>query len=95
MKYKLRKTPDEVLAGTRASVTLARDLAGATPRPTSSSTPRTPAAPSPSSSPRCSTSPIEAGATTINIPDTVGYALPREFGDLIRELIGTVRRSRT
>ncbi len=30
---------------------------------------------------------IEAGATTINIPDTVGYALPVEFGDLIRFLI--------
>jgi 2-isopropylmalate synthase len=27
---------------------------------------------------------IEAGATTVNIPDTVGYALPTEFGDLIR-----------
>ena len=26
---------------------------------------------------------IEAGATTVNIPDTVGYALPGEFGDLI------------
>ena len=29
---------------------------------------------------------IEAGATIINIPDTLGYALPREFGDLIRRL---------
>lgn len=29
---------------------------------------------------------IEAGATTINIPDTVGYAIPEEFGRLIREL---------
>jgi 2-isopropylmalate synthase len=27
---------------------------------------------------------IEAGATTINIPDTVGYATPGEFADLIR-----------
>ena len=26
---------------------------------------------------------IQAGATTVNIPDTVGYAIPREFGDLI------------
>jgi len=26
---------------------------------------------------------IGAGATTVNIPDTVGYALPNEFGDLI------------
>lgn len=29
---------------------------------------------------------IEAGATTVNIPDTVGYALPQEFGGFIREL---------
>ncbi len=27
---------------------------------------------------------IEAGATTVNIPDTVGYALPDEFGSLIK-----------
>jgi 2-isopropylmalate synthase len=27
---------------------------------------------------------IAAGATTINIPDTVGYAIPAEFGELIR-----------
>ena len=26
---------------------------------------------------------IDAGATTVNIPDTVGYATPQEFGDLI------------
>ncbi|MEW6375456.1 MAG: 2-isopropylmalate synthase, partial [Thermodesulfobacteriota bacterium] len=29
---------------------------------------------------------IRAGATTINIPDTVGYAIPSEFGNLIRTL---------
>ncbi len=27
---------------------------------------------------------IEAGATTVNIPDTVGYTIPEEFGNLIR-----------
>ncbi|MBI4398577.1 MAG: 2-isopropylmalate synthase [Candidatus Omnitrophica bacterium] len=30
---------------------------------------------------------IRAGATTVNIPDTVGYAIPEEFGELIRFLI--------
>lgn len=30
---------------------------------------------------------IEAGATTVNIPDTVGYALPYEFGELIQYLV--------
>jgi 2-isopropylmalate synthase len=33
---------------------------------------------------------IKAGATTINIPDTVGYTAPRESADLIRMLIEKV-----
>ena len=27
---------------------------------------------------------VECGATTINVPDTVGYATPTEFGELVR-----------
>src|SRR6266496_4507851 len=34
---------------------------------------------------------IEAGATTLNIPDTVGYTVPSEFGDLIRNIRERVR----
>jgi 2-isopropylmalate synthase len=34
---------------------------------------------------------IRAGATTINIPDTVGYAIPSEFGELIRTIRQKVR----
>ena len=30
---------------------------------------------------------IEAGATTLNIPDTVGFTLPREYGDMFEYLI--------
>jgi 2-isopropylmalate synthase len=33
---------------------------------------------------------IKAGATTINIPDTVGYGLPWEFGERIRNLMNRV-----
>jgi len=33
---------------------------------------------------------IKAGATTINIPDTVGYTAPRESADLIARVIATV-----
>ncbi|MDA5555379.1 2-isopropylmalate synthase [Shimia sp. MMG029] len=33
---------------------------------------------------------IKAGATTINIPDTVGYTAPMESADLIKKLIETV-----
>lgn len=29
---------------------------------------------------------IDAGATTVNIPDTVGYAIPSEFGSLIKTI---------
>ena len=29
---------------------------------------------------------IAAGATTVNIPDTVGYSMPEEYGNLIRTL---------
>jgi len=29
---------------------------------------------------------IEAGATTVNIPDTVGYSIPVEFGEMIRTI---------
>ncbi len=35
---------------------------------------------------------IEAGATTINIPDTVGYRLPHEFGELIAGIVANVKR---
>ncbi|MGH9517018.1 MAG: 2-isopropylmalate synthase, partial [Terriglobales bacterium] len=34
---------------------------------------------------------IQAGATTLNIPDTVGYTVPLEFGDLIRSIHERVR----
>jgi 2-isopropylmalate synthase len=34
---------------------------------------------------------IEAGATTINVPDTVGYTVPDEFGELFRYLRQHVR----
>ena len=33
---------------------------------------------------------VAAGATTINIPDTVGYALPHDFGALIAEIVRRV-----
>ena len=33
---------------------------------------------------------ISSGATTINIPDTVGYAIPNEFGELIKNIKNNV-----
>jgi 2-isopropylmalate synthase len=34
---------------------------------------------------------VEAGATTLNIPDTVGYSMPAEFGELIQSIRQRVR----
>ena len=33
---------------------------------------------------------MEAGATTVNMPDTVGYAIPAEFGPLIKRAVERV-----
>jgi 2-isopropylmalate synthase len=33
---------------------------------------------------------IDAGAKTVNVPDTVGYAMPEEFGQLIEDIINNV-----
>ncbi|MFO0703473.1 MAG: 2-isopropylmalate synthase [Patescibacteria group bacterium] len=38
---------------------------------------------------------INAGATTINIPDTVGYAVPDEFGELVKKLVDAVPEFRS
>ena len=36
---------------------------------------------------------IDAGARTINIPDTVGYNIPHQFGELIKQLIERIPNS--
>ncbi|KAG0300248.1 hypothetical protein BGZ98_009331 [Dissophora globulifera] len=36
---------------------------------------------------------IEAGATTLNIPDTVGYNMPEEYGAMIKYLIANTKGS--
>jgi 2-isopropylmalate synthase len=33
---------------------------------------------------------IEAGATTINVPDTVGYAMPGEWGNTVKRLVEAI-----
>ena len=34
---------------------------------------------------------VDSGATTLNIPDTVGYTMPVEYGNLIRKIRQTVK----
>lgn len=37
---------------------------------------------------------IDAGATVINLPDTVGYAIPSEYGEMIRRVVERVPNSK-
>jgi len=82
MEYKLKKTREEVLAMAVKAVTLARSLCDDVEFSAEDAT-------------RSNVdflcqileAVIDAGATTVNIPDTVGYAVPEEFG----ELIATIR----
>jgi 2-isopropylmalate synthase len=44
---------------------------------------------------RCVDAAIKAGATTINLPDTVGYSYPSEYADMFRDVIQNVDRADT
>jgi 2-isopropylmalate synthase len=85
MKYKLQMTPEAVHQAVIDSVSYARNLCDDVEW-------------SPEDGSRtehdflCRTveSAIKAGARTINIPDTVGYAVPEEFAALIRMLVNRV-----
>ncbi|HEY1856754.1 2-isopropylmalate synthase [Acidocella sp.] len=74
MKYKLRMEPEAVLAAVTASVTLARQYTDDVEWSAEDGT-RTEA----DFLCRCVEAAIKAGATTINIPDTVGYAVPEDM----------------
>ena len=84
MKYKLRMEPDEVLQAVTDSVELAQQFTDAVEWSAEDGT-RT----EPDFLCRCCEAAIKAGATTINIPDTVGYALPEDM-----ERIFTMVRTR-
>ncbi|MBV9118103.1 MAG: 2-isopropylmalate synthase, partial [Acetobacteraceae bacterium] len=74
MKYKLRMEPEQVLQAVSDSVTLARDFTDDVEWSAEDGT-RT----EPDFLCRCVEAAIKAGATTINIPDTVGYAVPDDM----------------
>ncbi len=81
MKYKLRKTRDEVVESAVEGVERARqycDEVEFSAEDASRSEPEFLY--------RVFEQVIKAGATIINIPDTVGYALPWEFGNLIKNI---------
>jgi 2-isopropylmalate synthase len=85
MKYKLRMSPEEVLEAVTFSVTLARQFTDDVEWSAEDGT-RT----DPDFLCRCVEAAIRAGATTINIPDTVGYALPEDMArifTMVRERV--------
>jgi 2-isopropylmalate synthase len=85
MKYKLRKSPDEVVEAARAAVTLAKrfvdDVEFSAEDATRSEW---------DFLCRIVAVAIEAGATTINLPDTVGYTTPEEYARLIKHIRANV-----
>ncbi|MBA7648952.1 2-isopropylmalate synthase [subsurface metagenome] len=81
MKHKLRKEPDQVIEMAQAAVKFARNrVAEVEFSPEDATRSELPFL--------CKIIErvIEAGATIINIPDTVGYAIPEEFGVFIKKI---------
>ena len=85
MKYKLRLEPAEVLEHIKASVTLAKSLC-ADIEFSAEDASRT----KPEFLYAALQTAVDAGATTINIPDTVGYVFPDEFSALIKGVFENV-----
>jgi 2-isopropylmalate synthase len=83
LQYKLRLTRDQALMQARDAVRLAKSLCDDVEFSPEDAT-RT----DPDFLCRVLEAVVEAGATTLNIPDTVGYTIPSEFG----ELISTIRQ---
>ena len=85
MKHKLNKNPEEVLQAIKEHVTYARKFTDDVEWSCEDGT-RT------DIDFMCKTIElaIKCGATTINIPDTVGYSIPSEFTEIIKHLINKV-----
>jgi 2-isopropylmalate synthase len=81
MEKKLRMTPDQVFEQARLSVRFARNLCENV-----EFSPEDGYRSEPDFLCRVLEAVIAEGATTINIPDTVGYAIPELYGEFIRRL---------
>src|SRR3546814_11346925 len=81
MRVKLNKTPEEVLEAIHASVSLARNLVPDVEWSAEDATRS-----DPEFLVRAIEVAIKAGARTINLPDTVGYATPETYGRMFREM---------
>jgi 2-isopropylmalate synthase len=81
MEKKLRMTPDEVYEQAKLSVRFARNLVGDI-----EFSPEDGYRSDPDFLCRVLETVIAEGATTINVPDTVGYAIPELYGQFIKNL---------
>ena len=81
MEKKLRMTPEQVLEQAKLAVRYARNAC-----PDVEFSPEDGSRSEPDFLCRVLEAVIAEGATTINIPDTVGYAVPQQFGEFIRRL---------
>ena len=81
MEMKLRMSPDQVFEQARLAVRFARNLTGDV-----EFSPEDGYRSDPDFLCRVLEAVIAEGATTINIPDTVGYAVPELYGEFIRNL---------
>jgi len=88
MKFKLQMEPEQVFEAVKDSVTRARNYTSDVEWSPEDGT-RT----EHDFLCRCVEAAIACGATTINIPDTVGYTVPEEYYELIRMLIERVPNS--
>ena len=88
MEHKLRMTPDQVVEAAVEAVKRARQYTDDV-----EFSPEDAGRSEPDFLCRVIEAVIDAGATTINIPDTVGYNVPHQFGALIRDLIERVPNS--
>ncbi|HMH12026.1 MAG TPA: hypothetical protein VK578_02850 [Edaphobacter sp.] len=90
LEYKLRITRDEALDQTAESVRFARSFTEDVEFSTEDGT-RT----DPEFLLKMISVAVQAGATTINIPDTVGFTTPEEYAAIFRLVKARVRESTT
>jgi 2-isopropylmalate synthase len=89
MRHKLRMSEEEVMTAVKDNVSRARDHTGNveySPEDATRSDPDFVVA-------VCRAA-VDAGATTVNIPDTVGYATPSDYGQLISRVVEEVKGDR-
>jgi 2-isopropylmalate synthase len=82
LKYKLKKTEDEALEIAIRSIELARKYVDEVEFSAEDAT-RT----SPETLVKFAKAVVNAGATVVNLPDTVGYSIPAEYGQLVGHVV--------